>query len=71
MKITQYLSYAASGLYAVRVYQDESGSECCERAPVRAGDENGLVVGDWESIPWYRDPAAILADGLNVRTIGE
>ena len=45
MKTTQYLSSADSGLYAVRVCQDESGIECCERAPVCAGDENGLVVG--------------------------
>lgn len=68
MKITQYLSYASSGLYAVRVCQDESGIECCERAPVCAGDETGLVVGEWESVPWFRDPNAILADGINIRS---
>ena len=69
MKTTQYLSSADSGLYAVRVCQDESGIECCERAPVCAGDENGLVVGAWEPVQWFRDPDAILADGLNIRTV--
>ena len=69
MKTTQYLSYADNGLYAVIVYQDGSGNECCERAPVCAGDENGLVVGAWEPVQWFRDPDAILADGLNIRTV--
>lgn len=68
MIITQYLSYADNGLYVVRVYQ-ENGEEACERALVRAGDEDGLVVGDWESVQWFRDPNAILADGLDIRTV--
>ena len=69
MKTTQYLSSADSGLYAVIVYQNDDGYESYERAMVCAGDENGLVVGEWESVPWFRDTNAILADGLNIRTV--
>lgn len=71
MIITQYLSYADDGLYAVRVYQDESGNEAYERALVCAGDELGLVVCDWEPVQWFCDQKAVLADGLNIRTVGE